>query len=104
MKTHCVETLIKRPLLLIIPLILAFGCSDEQLVSDSLVSTEIDLNSAEDGADLIGSCTSCTYVVPAGTVIIDAAKLGLQPGSVIGLDARIDYGNLLFRNLDGTYD
>lgn len=104
MKTLFVVMLIKRPLLLVIPLLLAFGCSDELLVSDSLISTQVDLNSAEDGADLLGSCGSCTYVVPAGAVIIDAATLGLQPGSVIGLDARIEYGNLLFRNLNGTYD
>ena len=104
MKSIRVLTLLNRPLLFLIPLLLTFGCSDEQLLSDSLVSTNVDLNSVEDGADLVASCSSCTYVVPAGTVIVDAVKLGLKPGSVICLDSRIEYGNLLFRNLEGTYD
>lgn len=89
---------------MLIPLILFFSCADEQLISDSLATSEFDMNNTADGTDLLSSCTSCTYVVPAGVTIIDAAVLGLQPGSVIGLDSRIEYGNLVFRNLEGTYD
>jgi hypothetical protein len=36
--------------------------------------------------------------------IIDGKALGLQPGSVIGLDASIAYKNLTFRNINGTAD
>lgn len=104
MKTFCVITLNSRFRLLLISLALLFGCAEEQLVSDSLTSTEFEMNTVEDGVDLLNSCSSCTYVVPAGITIIDAAKLGLAPGSVIGLDSRIEYGNLLFRNMVGTYD
>jgi len=62
------------------------------------------IGDTESATDLVNSCISCTYVVPADARIIDAAVLGLQPGSVIGLDARVSYGPLLFRNLTGTHD
>lgn len=81
-----------------------FGCSDEQLLP------EADLNSSEtlnitDGSTLsVNDCSSCTYVVPAGIKIIDGLALGLKPGSVIGLDARIKYSSLTFRNIVGTLE
>lgn len=56
------------------------------------------------GYDSLGDCASCTYVVPENAHIIDGNSLNLQPGSVIGLDAHFRYGNLLFRNLNGTYN
>ena len=49
-------------------------------------------------------CSTCTYVVPDRTHVIDGAALGLKPGSVICLNAAIAYKNLLFRNIIGTAD
>src|SRR5688572_3843811 len=42
------------------------------------------------------------YIVPPRTHVIDGEVLGLQPGDVIGLDASIAYGNLLFKNIVGS--
>lgn len=94
---------IRRSLLIVITFISLSRCSEEQLVSDSTLSAMSELADGEGSPDLVDSCISCTYVVPADVRIIDGAILGLQPGSVIGLDARVNYGTLLFRNLTGTH-
>lgn len=69
-----------------------------------MLSSTNAIGDAATTSDLVNSCISCTYVVPADARIIDGAILGLQPGSVIGLDARVSYGPILFRNLTGTHD
>ncbi|WP_165823883.1 right-handed parallel beta-helix repeat-containing protein [Pseudochryseolinea flava] len=58
-------------------------------------------------SEIVGSvkkpfqCGKCTYVVPKKHEH-DGAKLGLKPGDVICLDAKIKYGPLKFVNLKGT--
>jgi hypothetical protein len=52
----------------------------------------------------VTTCTECAYIVPATAYIVDGLKLGLQPGSIIGLDASFQYKNLLFRNIVGTIE
>ncbi len=47
-------------------------------------------------------CSTCTYIVPDKTHLIDGAALGLKPGDVICLSAAIAYKNLLFKNIIGT--
>jgi hypothetical protein len=47
-------------------------------------------------------CSSCTYVVPSNTTIVDGAALKLAPGSVICLSASNQYGSMIFRNIVGT--
>jgi hypothetical protein len=50
----------------------------------------------------IQDCSTCTYVVPDRTHVIDGLALGLKPGAVICLNAATPYKNLLFRNITGT--
>jgi len=94
----------KKAFLTVLFLAVLFGCADEQLVLNSSVESGADLVYSDVGFTDVEGCTMCTFVVPANMSIIDGALLGLQPGSIIGLDARIAYGTLLFRNLNGTYD
>ena len=47
-------------------------------------------------------CSACTFVVDENSEVIDGAKLGLKPGSVICLKAALKYGDLTFVNLEGT--
>lgn len=82
---------------------LIIRCSDEQLIGDSTLITSPDLYTSTSDAAL-NDCSSCAYVVPADARIIDGIALGLKPGDVIGLDARISYGALAFRNIIGTLD
>lgn len=53
-------------------------------------------------ANAIEDCTTCTYVVPERTHVIDGLLLGIKPGDVICLNAAIAYKNLLFRNIVGS--
>lgn len=93
----------KKALLLSALLLVLMRCSDENLITDSTnITSSQDLNTSLSGDATINDCSTCTYVVPAGTRIIDGLTLGLKPGSVIGLDARVKYENLIFRNIVGT--
>jgi hypothetical protein len=82
---------------------LASRCSEEQVTVTSPGISTPDLNTSTSSVEY-SDCSSCTYVVPAGVSIVDGKALGLQPGSVIGLDARIPYKNLKFQNINGTAD
>src|SRR5688500_17921805 len=66
--------------------------------------SEVELNSVPEMSTQAMSTDSLTriYIVPPRTHIIDGEVLGLQPGDVIGLDASIAYGNLLFKNIVGS--
>lgn len=79
-------------------------CTDEALISNTTIQTTAGLNYATSGMSTSDDCASCTYVVPAGASIVDGAVLGLKPGDVIGLDARVRYGSLHFKNIVGTLD
>ena len=50
----------------------------------------------------IEDCKTCTFVVPAGTTVVDGAELDLKPGSVICLNKAFEYGDVDFVNLEGT--
>lgn len=52
--------------------------------------------------ELSDNCEECAYIVPSDKKIIDGKALGLKPGSIIGLDASIEYGSLNFVNIVGT--
>ena len=89
-------------LILTLPL---FQCSDESLLLDPAPVSNLNLLNYDDTGAMEGSdCSACTYVVSENETIIDGQILGLTPGSVIGLDARIKYGNLIFRNLTGSFE
>jgi hypothetical protein len=79
-------------------------CSDESFFSETPVPKLATLNSDDIGSTEINDCSACTYVVGENETIIDGQVLGLAPGSTIGLNAGVKYGNLVFRNLTGTYD
>ena len=80
-------------------------CSDEYLTPDPRLTQPPDaLTESVSASAELTDCASCTYIVGENVTIVDGAVLGLKPGSVIGLDARIKYSNLIFRNLVGTHD
>jgi hypothetical protein len=73
------------------------ACSDEELVSDLATEDDVTTHAAASS-----DCSTCSYVVPATTTVIDGKALGLKPGSIIGLKASVKYGKLLFKNIVGT--
>jgi hypothetical protein len=77
-------------------------CSDQDIIADTVATHPI-LTPSTTTTIASVDCPSCTYVVPANTHVIDGLLLGLQPGNIIGLNAAIPYGNLLFRNIVGAY-
>lgn len=83
-------------------------CSDDELLPvsrEKLTRDTLDsVARSEDSVRLDVTCMECTYVVPAGTKIIDGKALGLKPGSIIGLSSAIAYGTLEFHNIIGTKD
>ena len=99
---HCL-ILCKKALFALTFLLVVLRCSDEQLILDSTkIISDNPLNTSTTSSTEITDCSACTYVVPAGQSFIDGTALGLQPGSIIGLDAKVSYGGLLFKNIIGT--
>ncbi|HYG01392.1 MAG TPA: hypothetical protein VD927_03055 [Chryseosolibacter sp.] len=47
-------------------------------------------------------CSTCTYIVPAGSTVVDGKELGLKPGSVVCLNSIYNYGDLELQNFEGT--
>src|SRR5688572_27058171 len=85
---------------ILLPLLLLTNCTDETLSDEPLPEPNVKSLITTTTVD----CSTCTYVVPAKTHVIDGNILKLQPGSVIGLDASTQYYNLVFRNIVGTAD
>jgi hypothetical protein len=99
---RCHLTLAKNVWLVSILFLATMQCSDQDIIANT-VATNIILTPTTVTTITSVDCPSCTYVVPANTHLIDGLLLGLQPGSIIGLNAAIPYGNLLFRNIVGAY-
>ncbi|MEX1240378.1 MAG: right-handed parallel beta-helix repeat-containing protein [Cyclobacteriaceae bacterium] len=85
-------------------LIIVRCANDEFLIEPVNESYSGDLNTTTLSETGLTDCLSCTFVVPADMYVVDGAVLGLQPGSVIGLNANITYMGLRFRNIIGTAD
>ena len=47
-------------------------------------------------------CSTCTFVVAAGTKQVDGQALGLKPGAVICLQTGIQYPSIEFVNMVGS--
>ena len=47
-------------------------------------------------------CSTCTFVVPEGATVVDGAKAGIKPGSVICLNKAFKYNAVEFVNVSGT--
>lgn len=80
-------------------------CSEEEIIPVHREKINADSVVAADTAqqsETTANCTECTYIVPENTKVIDGKLLGLKPGSIIGLDAKIKYGTLEFINIVGT--
>jgi hypothetical protein len=71
-------------------------CSEDYVISEEIID-----DPATHAAAVV-DCSTCTYVVPPNTHVVDGKALNLKPGSVIGLNASYGYKNLVFRNLEGT--
>ncbi|MEO5602842.1 MAG: right-handed parallel beta-helix repeat-containing protein [Cyclobacteriaceae bacterium] len=96
--------LCKRVILILVFLVV-LSCSEEQwLLETTTVNAGNTLNTSMVGSTEIVDCSACTYVVSAGQSYINGLTLGLLPGSVIGLDANVSYGGLLFANIVGTHE
>ena len=98
MKSNIFLTAIKRLTLTLSMFFLLIQCSEDELVADATSHENDSITSAA----AVSGCSTCTYVVPANTSVVDGKTLNLKPGSVIGLNAAIKYKNLLFRNIVGT--
>ena len=102
MTIHSFIMLGKKAFFTIAILSLFLRCSDDQWLADSTKSTTNNLATDASGALNLNDCSGCTYVVPPDAKIIDGVVLGIKPGDVIGLDAKVSYGSLFFRNIVGT--
>src|SRR5687767_2263005 len=101
MKNHHFLNLTKTATVALLIFFTLSQCSEEQLNPERISNDEATdrLLSMQSGNI---DCSSCTYVVPANTTVIDGKALGLAPGSIIGLDASVTYGYLVFKNIVGT--
>jgi hypothetical protein len=72
-------------------------CSEDEIISEEIIDDDPITQAAA-----VTDCSSCTYVVPANTHVVDGKALNLKPGSVIGLNTSYAYKNIVFRNLEGT--
>src|SRR5687768_17465709 len=105
MKINCPSTIIAKALMIVTVVMPLLQCSDEYFTPDPAPNQSPGaLNESVSGSSELTDCTSCAYVVDENVTIVDGAVLGLKPGSVIGLDARIKYTSLSFRNPVGTHD
>jgi hypothetical protein len=107
---------VKNFLLAAVACLLLSNCKDQDMVavSENAEQTKItvqgpnalSLTISGENTNFVGSvdCTTCTYVVPANAKVVDGKELGFKPGSVICLDAALQYGNIDFINLEGTTD
>jgi hypothetical protein len=89
-------------MVIVIPQLFFTQCSEDFMLDStsdvtSSVNTLVTQSQTSD-------CSTCTYVVPPKTHVIDGNVLGLKPGSVIGLSSSVTYNNLVFRNINGTAD
>jgi hypothetical protein len=49
-------------------------------------------------------CTTCTFIVPANTTLVDGEALNVKPGDKICLNKAFKYGDLEFINIHGKED
>lgn len=82
-------------------------CSEDQILpiqrdKDFNIPPPISKDSIAIDSVVALGCDECTYVVPAGTKVVDGNVLNLKPGSIIGLSGSIAYGTLEFHNLQGA--
>lgn len=87
-----------KPAILIL-LLLAFAqCQNEELIEPAIEPKEdLDIRSAS-----AESCSTCTYIIPSNTHVIDGRALNIKPGAIIGLRSSNSYKNIVFRNIVGT--
>lgn len=83
---------------------LLMQCSDEEVIplQDDEIRADSAATAPHAAPPKADDCSECAYIVPADTKVIDGKNLGLAPGDTIGLDARITYGTLEFKNVVGT--
>ncbi len=79
-------------LLIIVSLCLNCGSDDDPKVADEIDIPELEVEPI--------ACDECTHVIDEWTT--DGTELNFQPGDIICLDGNVEYGNLIFRNFNGT--
>lgn len=110
---------LKKMLLTAAAVVVLMRCSEEELVTPAANQAEegtLTAASAPAAASIASmtvsgvntvfatakDCSTCTFVVPEGTEIVDGKELGFAPGNVICLNSIFTYGNLEFVNIEGT--
>jgi len=117
-----IQLKLKNVLLAAVLLTALFNCSEEEIapvvpdtaaapavqqeatVTDRPLAFSLTITGAHTTFSKANNCSSCTFVVPANTFIVDGKEKGFKPGDVICLDAAIKYGALEFVNMEGTAD
>jgi hypothetical protein len=87
-------------IVLLLPSLLLMQCADSELKLKS--DSPLSMASIETVTSSTTDCSTCTYVVPPDSLVVDGSVLGLLPGSVIGLSASVSYTKILFKNIIGT--
>ncbi len=90
-------------------------CTDESdLIAPSSTDVELEDGSIESNVVSISitgvytvlsedtDCSTCTFIVEAGTSVIDGKELGFGPGAVICLERSFKYGSVEFNNMEGS--
>jgi hypothetical protein len=114
---------LKNVFLSAVMLLVLFNCSDDEIIAPKADATaaapvteeitdateqplafSLTISGAHTTFSKANNCSSCTFVVPANTFIIDGKEKGFKPGDVICLDAAIKYGSLEFVNMEGSAD
>lgn len=90
-------------------------CSEEEVAPSNVPATEISISAASapvlptvtvTGVNTVYAtakdCSTCTYIIPAGSTVVDGKELNLKPGSVVCINTLFKYGNLELVNVEGT--
>lgn len=108
-ESHTVSKALQKLVLALCACSLFLKCSEQEILPASWERTDARRNvsdstitAANSSKFLFADCKDCTFVVPAGMKVVDGNKLGLKPGSIIGLNSSIAYGSLEFHSVIGT--
>jgi hypothetical protein len=110
---------LKNVILAAVMLLVLFNCTEEQIApttapaaasvveeeaaaSDESLNFSLTISGAHTTFSTAKDCSSCTFVVPANTFIVDGKEKGFKPGDVICLNAATKYGQLELVNIEGS--
>jgi len=110
--------MLRNVLLTTVMLFALFNCSEEEILApaaevtpdasvveesapaEETLAFSLTISGAHTTFSNAADCSTCTFVVPANTFIVDGKDF--KPGDVICLDAAVKYGQLEFVNMLGS--